>query len=587
MARSTQSNISILIISIFFLIGLFKLFHLQIFNGEKYKNISKNNFLREATVPSARGIIYDRNGTKISYSKPIVSLYIKSNSIENLKILLENLKNTIVISENRIKNILQSNSKVSVSKRILVKKDLSINEIFEIETNFSNNQNLELMNDYLRVYPYKEVGSHFIGHLTSDDKKDKIYGSLFWNRKGAIGIESDKNSELSGVEGSKFFFVNSLGNEVNVIDEKLTPTYPQKGQDVHTTIDIELQKLIYESMESFNGGVLVTSIETGEVLAIVSKPGFDPNLFSKPISTNQWKKLKNSKDNLFLNRVFYVTNPPGSIIKIITGLAGLEEKKVTKDTKFYCPGYTKVGNKRFRCWLKGGHGNVNLSKALTTSCDVYFYKLGLLLGIDKYSNWLDKFGVGKNISGLPYIQKKGTIPNRRFIEKSLNGNFYNGDMANVSIGQGYITLNVLQAHKIISLIANKGKFTGFNIYKDVKNNEIDEIKFNQDNLIIIEQGLVGAINDRGGTGFFARDDGKLAGKTGTAQIISKESRLYGKGKFKNHGWFSAYYPYNNPKIAITVFAENGESGGKAGGPIIKKIVSFYKQQYIQDNANKF
>ena len=256
-------------------------------------------------------------------------------------------------------------------------------------------------------------------------------------------------------------------------------------------------------MESFNGGVLVTSIETGVVLAIVSKPGFDPNLFSKPISTNQWKKLKNSKDNLFLNRVFYVTNPPGSIIKIITGLAGLEEKKVTKDTKFYCPGYTKVGNKRFRCWLKGGHGNVNLSKALTTSCDVYFYKLGLLLGIDKYSNWLDKFGVGKNISGLPYIQKKGTIPNRRFIEKSLNGNFYNGDMANVSIGQGYITLNVLQAHKIISLIANKGKFTGFNIYKNVKNNEIDEIKFNQENLIIIEQGLVGAINDRGGTGFFA------------------------------------------------------------------------------------
>ena len=318
---------------------------------------------------------------------------------------------------------------------------------------------------------------------------------------------------------------------------------------------------------------MVSNVNSGEVLSLVSKPGFDPNLFSKPISSNQWKKLKDSPNKPFLNRAFLVSNPPGSIIKIVTAVAGLEEKKINKDTTFYCPGSTKIGNREFRCWLRGGHGNVNVSKALITSCDVYFYKLGIRLGINKFSEWLSRFGVGELHEYFPFKQRLGTIPDKNFINKYLDGNFYNGDLANVSIGQGYLTLNVLQAHKMISIIANNGEFVKFRLYKNQEIIKDKLLKIEDRNLQEIKKGLKGVVNDREGTGFQARVDNKVAGKTGTAQVISKDSKKYGYGKFKNHGWFTAYYPSDKPEIAITVFAEHGDSGGRAGGPIIKEIIS--------------
>ena len=581
MAKSIRSNISILIVAVFFIIALFKLFHLQIIDGNRYELLSRNNFLREAIIPSPRGTIYDRNGIRISYSRPMVNLFAKNISEDNYLDLLKDLYDNEIFLSVKEKKSLESQLKSNFqTKRILLKKDLSIEEIFIIDTKLSSNEKLEMINDYLRVYPYKEVGSHLVGHLTSNDKKDSMYGFLFSNRKGANGIEKDLDDHLTGIVGAEYFIVDSKGNEINFKNTNYTFSEIEKGKDIHTTIDIELQKIIYESMKELNGAVLVTNIDNGEVLSIVSKPGFDPNLFSKPLSNNDWKRLKTSSNKPFLNRAFLVSNPPGSIIKIITAAAGLEEGKITTDSTVYCPGYMKIGNRNFRCWLKGGHGNVDVSKALVTSCDVFFYNLGMRLGIDKYSQWLSKFGIGELHAYLPYKQKLGTIPDETFINKYLKGKFYNGDMANVAIGQGYLTLNVIQAHKMISIIASDGYFTKFRLYKDEKIETTKIINFKDKNIKEIKIGLLGVVNDNNGTGFHARMDGKVAGKTGTAQVISKDSSKYGYGKFKNHGWFTAYYPFEKPKIAITVFAEHGDSGGRAGGPIIKEIISFYKNKYM-------
>ncbi len=584
MAYSFRSSISILIIAIFFVIVFFKLLFLQIVEGDKYKRISQNNFLREAIIPSPRGTIYDRNGVKISYSRPMVNLYIKNSSKEKGLQLISKLKNNnINLNKIDLDNIFDKNNNSFLRQRILIKKDLSIEDIYIIDTKFSSYENIELISDYLRVYPYNEIGSHLVGHLTANDKKDVTYGNLLSNRKGAVGIEWDQDDELSGTVGAEYFFVDSRGDEVSF--ENLNYNYAEieKGKDIHTTIDIELQRIIYRSFDKLNGAVMVSNVNSGEVLSLVSKPGFDPNLFSKPISSKQWKKLKDSPDKPFLNRAFLVSNPPGSIIKIVTAVAGLEEKKVSKDTTFYCPGSTKIGNREFRCWLRGGHGNVNVSKALITSCDVYFYKLGLRLGINKFSDWLSKFGVGELHEDFPFKQRLGTIPSKNFINKYLDGNFYNGDLANVSIGQGYLTLNVLQAHKIISIIANNGEFVKFRLYKNQEIIKDKLLEIDEKNLQEIKKGLVGVVNDREGTGFQARVDDKVAGKTGTAQVISKDSKKYGYGKFKNHGWFTAYYPSDKPEIAITVFAEHGDSGGSAGGPIIKQIISYYKKNYLENN----
>ena len=578
MAKSTRSNLSILIVAIFFLVIIFRLFHLQIIKGEYYQEISRKNFIREAIIPSPRGLILDRNGKQIAYSRPVVNLYIKNADKSKFNEIKNNLSNYIKLEPSL--KLMNQKSHSGIQRRLL-KKDLSIDEIYLIEDLFKDVSNIELIVDYIRVYPYGESASHLTGHLTSNDKKDFMYGNLFSNRKGANGLEKFFDKTLTGNVGSKYLYVDSRGREV--IGQEIEYDYEskdiEKGSNIQTTIDIELQKIIYDQFVTFNGAVIVSELKSGEILALVSKPGFDPNLFSQPISNSEWNKLKADKSKPFLNRAFLVSSPPGSIIKIITAVAGLEEEVVTPSTEYYCPGYTKVGNRNFRCWLKGGHGMQDVKKALISSCDVYFYKVGLNLGIKKYSSWLKKFGIGISHDYLPFKQKSGVVPDKQFIDKYLNGKFYSGDMVNVAIGQGYLTLNVVQANKIISIIANDGEFVPYKLFDSTNQLNSKKLKIKPKNLRVIKDGLLGVVNDSNGTGFHARDDLLLAGKTGTAQVISKDSSNYGYGKYKNHGWFTAYYPFNDPRIAITVFAEHGDSGGRAGGPIIKKIVSYYKENY--------
>ena len=577
MAKSTRSNLSILIVTIFFLVIISRLFYLQIIKGEQYQEISRKNFIREAIIPSPRGLILDRNGKQIAYSRPVVNLYVKNANDLKFNEIKNNLSNYLELDPSlKSKN---EKSYVGIQRRLL-KKDLSIDEIYLIEDLFKDISNIELIVDYIRVYPYGESASHLTGHLTSNDKKDFMYGNLFSNRKGANGLEKFFDKTLAGNVGSKFLYVDSKGREIigqDVEDSRSKDI--KKGNNIKTTIDIELQKTIYDQFVNFNGAVIVSDLKSGEILALVSKPGFDPNLFSQPISSREWNKLKTDKSKPFLNRAFLVSSPPGSIIKIITAVAGLEEEVVSPSTEYYCPGYTKVGNRNFRCWLRGGHGMQDVKKALITSCDVYFYKVGLGLGIKKYSSWLKKFGIGNSHNYLPFKQKSGVVPDRNFIDKYLNGKFYSGDMVNVAIGQGYLTLNVVQANKIISIIANDGEFVPYKLFDSIDQSKSEKLKIKPKNLKVIKDGLLGVVNDSNGTGFHARDDLLLAGKTGTAQVISKDSANYGYGEYKNHGWFTAYYPFDDPKIAITVFAEHGDSGGRAGGPIIKKIVSYYKENY--------
>ena len=577
MAKSTRSNLSILIVTIFFLVIISRLFYLQIIKGEQYQEISRKNFIREAIIPSPRGLILDRNGKQIAYSRPVVNLYVKNANDLKFNEIKNNLSNYLELDPSlKSKN---EKSYVGIQRRLL-KKDLSIDEIYLIEDLFKDISNIELIVDYIRVYPYGESASHLTGHLTSNDKKDFMYGNLFSNRKGANGLEKFFDKTLAGNVGSKFLYVDSKGREIIGQEvEDIRSKDIKKGNNIKTTIDIELQKTIYDQFVNFNGAVIVSDLKSGEILALVSKPGFDPNLFSQPISSKEWNKLKTDKSKPFLNRAFLVSSPPGSIIKIITAVAGLEEEVVSPSTEYYCPGYTKVGNRNFRCWLRGGHGMQDVKKALITSCDVYFYKVGLGLGIKKYSSWLKKFGIGNSHNYLPFKQKSGVVPDRNFIDKYLNGKFYSGDMVNVAIGQGYLTLNVVQANKIISIIANDGEFVPYKLFDSIDQSKSEKLKIKPKNLKVIKDGLLGVVNDSNGTGFHARDDLLLAGKTGTAQVISKDSANYGYGEYKNHGWFTAYYPFDDPKIAITVFAEHGDSGGRAGGPIIKKIVSYYKENY--------
>ena len=584
MASLSRRNFSILVVLIFVGIVIFRLAYLQVVHGSKYHQISKNNFLKEVLVPSPRGEILDRFGRKIAISKPIINLYMKVNVEEESGEIKDFLVNKLNLDKKTLKKIRFEKSPY-ISKRILLKKDLDINEIYKLESYLNQFESLELLIDYLRVYPYGEVGAHKIGYLRTNDKRDLVYGSFLSSRSGASGLEKKYDRILQGNMGAKYLLVDNKGREIDSDEENITTVERKRGSDLSLTIDIELEKLIYEAFGKLNGAAMVHDLNTGEILALVSKPSFDPNLFAQPISSQNWKQLNNDKARPFMDRALLATSPPGSIIKIVTAAAALEEKVITKDTKLNCPGSIDIGGRRFRDWLKGGHGTINVKQALIGSSDVFFYQVGLKLGIKRYSKWLEKFKIGRP-SDLPFAQNPGTIPNKKFIDRYLKGKFYPGDMANVSIGQGYLTMNVVQASIMTSIIASNGYVPNLYIVKSDDVLKKEKVEIRESTLKTIQEGLLGVVNDKKGTGFHARDDGRLAGKTGTAQVISKDARQYGYGKFRNHGWFTAYYPYNNPQIVISVFAEHGSSGGAAGGPIIKKIVRYYKANYLKEKPKK-
>ncbi len=270
MAKSTRSNLSILIVAIFFLVIIFRLFYLQIIKGEQYQEISRNNFIREAIIPSPRGLILDRNGKQIAYSRPVVNLYIKNTDKLKLNEIKNNLSSYIKL-EPSLK--LKNEKTYSGIQRRLLKKDLSIDEIYLVEDLFKDVSNLELIVDYIRVYPYGEAASHITGHLTSNDKKDFMYGNLFSNRKGANGLEKFFDKTLTGNVGSKYLYVDSRGREVigqEIENDEFKDI--EKGNNIKTTIDIELQKIIYDQFVTFNGAVIVSELKSGEILALVSKP---------------------------------------------------------------------------------------------------------------------------------------------------------------------------------------------------------------------------------------------------------------------------------------------------------------------------
>ena len=318
MAKNTRSSLSILIVSTFLVIILLRLAYLQIYKGREFALISENNFVKEVVKSAPRGSILDRFNRKIAYSKPVINLYFKFNRNENKNEIKSFVLGNLGINKSKIDRIFTAAEK-RPNRRMLISRDLNLDQIYRIENNSRQFNSLELVVDYLRVYPYSEVGSHKIGYLKANDKRDLIYGTLLSTRLGATGLEKIYEDTLSGKSGSSYILVDSRGNEV-AVDSVIYEKQDGKaipGEDLSLTVDIELEKLIFESFGKLNGAGMVHDIDTGEILALVSKPSYDPNLFSQEISKKDWIKLRKNKAKPFLDRALFSSNPPGSIVKII------------------------------------------------------------------------------------------------------------------------------------------------------------------------------------------------------------------------------------------------------------------------------
>ncbi|MBM4137085.1 MAG: penicillin-binding protein 2, partial [Nitrospira sp.] len=565
--------ISYVVIAVFLLL-IMRLWQLQILEGSKYKKLSEANRLRIMAIPAPRGIIFDRNGIPLVKNSSYYCASIIPGEFDNGKV--ETLAKVIKMPAEEIFDKLHKKS-LSPFVPIKLKQGLPFQEVAYIESRKSDFSGLIIETDISRAYIYGDTGSHFIGYLgklSPSQSKDPAFEDIPPDAFiGQWGVEKLFDKSLRGVPGKRIIEVDALGRELRMLQEKP----PIKGEDIQLSIDINLQKKAEKAFGDRAGALVAIKPATGEILGMVSKPSFDPNLFTRGISSDDWIALARDKKNPMLNRALQSQYPPGSTFKIVTAIAGLEEGVITPETKVDCRGGISYGIWQFGCWRKGGHGAVSLHRALVESCDVYFYEVGKRLGIDKIYEYATRLGLGKETGIKLGKERQGLVPNTKWKQENKKLPWFLGETFNCAIGQGYVAVTPLQMAVLMSAISNGGNLLMPALIKDYKPESHGNIRIRRETLEIIKKALSGVVNEPGGTGWSSQSHmTKIGGKTGTAQVVQqKDGTRYLPERFRDHAWFVAFAPAEKPEIALAVFVEHGGHGGGAAAPIAKIAIEEY------------
>lgn len=566
--------VAYLIAALFFILAI-RFWQLQILQGKEYRRLSEENRLRIVRVAAPRGIIYDRNGVSLVKNSQNYSVSVAPDSIGNLDILM--LSELLDINADRLYEKIKLQRR-TIYESIKLKEGLSLKEIALIEARKSDFPGLTIEVDVSREYLYGSSGAHLVGYLGKLNQSQSRHTEFKDLPPDAFigqwGIEKLYDKHLRGIPGEKIIEIDALGKELRLLQE----ISPVKGEDLKLAIDINLQKEAEEAFGERTGALVAIKTDSGEILALVSKPSFDPNMFTNGINQKQWEGLVKNPGQPLLNRALQSQYPPGSTFKIITAIAGLETGVIDSNTQVTCNGGIAYGKWRFGCWQKHGHGTVSLHRALVESCDVYFYEVGRRLGIDQLASYARAFGLGTE-SGLPLVRERtGLIPDTKWKLEKRKQQWYLGETLNASIGQGYVATTPFQMANLISSVANGG-----NIYKPsllILNNIPEPIKkldIKQSNIDKVKSALLGVVNERGGTGSLASSQlTDISGKTGTSQVIGlRKSSKYLPEKHRDHAWFVSFAPYEKPDIAVSVMVEHGGHGGSAAAPIAKRAIEAY------------
>ncbi len=576
-----------------------RVWYLQILKGLHFQGLSENNRIRLVSLPAYRGAIKDRNGETLVSIRPSFNLYVTPEDAGDLTETLTLLNKIIDFDK---EEVFQRIKESRTFKQVLIKRDIQRGAVAIVEEIKMRLPGVEIKVEPLRNYVYGELASHVLGYLgeISKDKLASLNDPSYQQGDfiGKNGLETIYETLLRGKNGYKEVEVDVSGREFKTL-RKLPP---RSGNTLTLTLDLRIQKVLEETLkgtsdEPVSGSVVMMKVHTGEIIAIASEPAFDANLFAAGISRENWQNLTGDKLHPLQHRAISGQYPPGSTYKIVTALAGLEEKIITPDTTVYCPGHFRLGRGRYRCWKRGGHGSMDLHSALVQSCDVYFYTVGHRLGIDKIYEYAKNLGLG-DYTGIQLMgEKTGLIPSTQWKLENRKKAWLLGETISASIGQGYNLVTPLQQARFMATIANGGVSLKPLLVKKITDPDDRLIKeFHADvqhksnisleNLELVREALLGVVNEAKGTGRLARlKNIKVSGKTGTAQVVKlKASEEIDKDEkipyqFRDHAWFVAFAPYEKPEVAISVIVEHGGHGGAAAAPVAKKLFEAYFKHY--------
>lgn len=566
-------SIASILVIVTFAVLLFRLWQLQILEGDRYRMLSESNRLRIIKTPAPRGIIYDRNGNPLVKNIPFFSVSLNPEFIDEIDI--EGLSALLGMKSSDIEDKIKRKD-ISPFIPIKLKIGLSFEEVAKIEARKSDFPGLFVETEVGRSYLYDRVGAHIIGYLgkirssqaTSIELRDLPQEALI----GQWGIEALFDKELRGTAGEKIVEVDAIGRQLRLLKE----VSAVKGKDIRLSLDINIHKAVHESFGTKAGALVAFKVDSGEVLALESLPSFDPNLFAKGVQYSDWIRLINDPKRPMLNRALQSQYPPGSTFKMIPAIAALEESAVDPEAVVNCTGGLSYGRWTFGCWKKGGHGAVNFHRAIVESCDVYFYELGKKIGIEKIYKYALAFGLGKKtgIELPPIKEREGLIPTAQWKQQARKLPWYLGDTFISSIGQGFVLATPAQMAMMTMAIANGGFLYEPTLLYGQKKGFV-KIDVKEENLQIIKKAMAGVVSEPGGTAKSAQSQiVSIAGKTGTSQVVSKKKGLVGE-RFMDHAWFIAFAPVEKPEIAIAVFVEHGGGGGAVAAPIAKKAIEAY------------
>jgi len=559
-----------------FCIFVLRLWHLQVIKGDEYRKIDERNRLRVIDIPAPRGVIYDRNDNPLVKNVVSYDVSIVSENMPKDDDTISELGRLVSLSPDQIKKLARAS--LNPYEIIKLRQNISFEEVAWIEARKIDFPGLQVEVTSARGYLYGQTASHVLGYLGNPSPKQLAspeYSNIPQQSFiGQFGVEKAYDGILRGIAGKKIVEVDALGNIIKFVRIQK----PVRGNDIKLTIDVNAQMEAERGLGEKAGAVVALQPDTGEILALASAPSFDPNLFVGGIKSSDWKELVNDPRKPLMNRAIQNQYPPGSIFKPVTALAALESETVTESTPFFCYGSINFG-RVFRCWKEGGHGAVSLHKGLVQSCDVYFYEIGKRINIDTIARYASALGLGRPTGVELDSEVSGIVPSTKWKLKMKKEKWYQGETLSVAIGQGYLAVTPIQMARMIATVVNGGKLYKPHLVKNGNNDMKPEsvAELNPEYVEMVKKALIGVVYESGGTGGAARSNiVSIGGKTGTAQVIGgavKEKDL--AARYKDHAWFVAFAPQNNPEIAVSVFVEHGGHGGSTSAPIAKKVIEAY------------
>lgn len=568
-----------------------RIFFLQVIEREEYRRLSENNSIRLQSIKPPRGLIFDRNGELLVDNRPSFDLSIITKDAKPLEKTLGRLTYFLDAPLEELQSKISRTKGYSAYTPILLKQDIGRDALAQVEVHKFDLPGVGVNVEARRHYINQNSAAHLVGYLSEINAEELKSGKFMENKGGdfigRFGVEKTYERYLRGERGGRQVEVNATGQVVRV----LKTVEATSGHNVYLTIDTGLQKKAEELLQGHAGAVIAMDPANGEILALASNPSFDQNDFVNGMSHEKWEALVSNPQRPLENKAFQGEYPPASTYKIVPAMAALEEGLIDEDTTVFCPGYYKFGDREFRCWKEGGHGTVDIVKALSESCDVFFYQAGLKLGVDRLGWYAKASGLGSPTEINLDNEARGLVPTASWKKDRTGVEWQRGETLSVAIGQGYNLATPLQMLVLTSAVANGGTLYRPLILKQIETAEgkivsdskvqaRGKLPVSRRTLDIVRKGLWDVVNSPTGTGRNAQIPGvEVSGKTGTAQVVGrKQDDAADKRKepvIKPHAWFVAYAPSRNPLIAVAVIVEHGEGGGSVAAPIAREVLKIF------------